>query len=189
MVTDTFDAQVGARFSPPRAAVPPSRSLAVALFDLPLDQLERYTPAVPEPEDLDAFWADTLAAARVHAPVVAVERVVERACALLDTWDLTFSGFDGQPVRGWYSRPRGTAGGDLPGRRQTSATAGGAGSRTSGCCGPPAGYAHVLVDSRGQGSQYGNGGDTPDPVPEPAVGPGLRDAGNRRPGRRTTTAG
>jgi cephalosporin-C deacetylase len=28
---------------------------------------------------------------------------------------------------------------------------------------PAAGYAHLLMDPRGQGDQYGNGGDTPDP--------------------------
>ena len=34
------------------------------LFDLPLDQLETYRPPRSEPGDFDAFWAETLAAAR-----------------------------------------------------------------------------------------------------------------------------
>lgn len=36
-----------------------------------------------------------------------------------------------------------------------------------------AGYAHLLVDSRGQGDQYGNGGDTPDPRATAPGGPGA----------------
>ena len=159
----------------------------MALFDLPLDQLERYTPAVPEPEDLDAFWADTLAAARVHAPVVAVERV-STGLALLDTWDLTFSGFDGQPVRGWYSRPRGTAGGDLPVVVELVGYGRGRGLPHERLLWSAAGYAHVLVDSRGQGSQYGNGGDTPDPVPSPPSARASR-RGESATRRRTTTGG
>ena len=34
--------------------------------DLPLDRLRGYRPALVEPDDLDAFWADTLADARTH---------------------------------------------------------------------------------------------------------------------------
>ena len=36
----------------------------MALFDLPLPELERYLPELDEPADFDAFWADTLAEAR-----------------------------------------------------------------------------------------------------------------------------
>lgn len=35
----------------------------MALFDLPLEQLERYAPDVPQPADFDAFWRGTLEAA------------------------------------------------------------------------------------------------------------------------------
>ena len=36
-----------------------------------------------------------------------------------------------------------------------------------------AGYAHLLMDTRGQGSQYGSGGDTPDPVGSGPAAPGF----------------
>ncbi|HZL02586.1 MAG TPA: acetylxylan esterase, partial [Cellulomonas sp.] len=36
----------------------------MALFDLPLAELETYCPALDEPADLDAFWGATLAQAR-----------------------------------------------------------------------------------------------------------------------------
>ena len=37
------------------------------LTDLPLDQLRAYRPSVRRPDDLDAFWADTIAEARAAA--------------------------------------------------------------------------------------------------------------------------
>ena len=36
------------------------------LFDMPLEELRKYRPPRAEPEDFDAFWADTLAATRSH---------------------------------------------------------------------------------------------------------------------------
>ena len=36
----------------------------MALFDLPLPELERYLPELDEPADFDEFWASTLAEAR-----------------------------------------------------------------------------------------------------------------------------
>ena len=40
----------------------------MALFDLPLEELETYLPQRVEPADFDAFWAETLARS---APVTA----------------------------------------------------------------------------------------------------------------------
>ena len=36
----------------------------MAAFDLPLDQLRAYRPERTEPDDFDAFWAETLAESR-----------------------------------------------------------------------------------------------------------------------------
>ncbi|WP_255407177.1 acetylxylan esterase [Cellulomonas sp. PSBB021] len=38
----------------------------MALFDLPLPELERYLPELDEPADLDDFWSRTLTQARRH---------------------------------------------------------------------------------------------------------------------------
>ena len=35
-------------------------------YDLPLGELRTYAPALSEPSDFDAFWAETLAQARSH---------------------------------------------------------------------------------------------------------------------------
>src|SRR6478752_10753599 len=78
----------------------------MAPFDLPLDQLERYAPTVPEPADFDAFWNSTLKDARSGEPVLEV-RLVSNSLRLVESWDVTFAGFGGDPIRAWYSRPAG----------------------------------------------------------------------------------
>ena len=45
------------------------------------------------------------------------------------------------------------------------------------------------MDTRGQGSGWGGGGDTPDPVGSAPAVPRLHDPGHRRPARTTTTGG
>jgi cephalosporin-C deacetylase len=47
----------------------------VAIFDLPLDELQRYTPDLPEPEDFNEFWTSTLEEAREHELDVHLEPV------------------------------------------------------------------------------------------------------------------
>jgi cephalosporin-C deacetylase len=141
----------------------------MAAFDLPLDQLDRYAPDIVEPPDFDAFWRATLTGAA--GPVIVDIRPEHTDLPLLECWDVTFAGFGGDPIRAWYTRPAGIdaplpavveyvgygRGRGLPHERLTWATAG---------------YAHLLMDSRGQGDQYGTGGDTPDPHPTGLGGPG-----------------
>ncbi|NGN63623.1 acetylxylan esterase [Streptomyces sp. A7024] len=78
------------------------------MLDLPLDQLERYRPALTHEPDFDAFWAKTLDAARtVTDPPKAVR--VDVGVRAVDTYDVTFAGWAGEPVRGWLVLPRGRA--------------------------------------------------------------------------------
>jgi cephalosporin-C deacetylase len=148
----------------------------MALFDLPLPELRRYSPDVPEPADFDAFWKASIP----DVPPLGDVRPEPTHLRLVDTWDVTFTGFGGAPVRAWYSRPAGVddplpavveylgygRGRGLPHERLTWVTAG---------------YAHLLMDSRGQGDQYGNGGDTPDPHGGAPGGPGPVTRGIRTP--------
>ena len=39
-------------------------------------------------------------------PLLALERV-DNGLTLIDTWDVTFAGHDGSPIRAWYNRPAG----------------------------------------------------------------------------------
>lgn len=142
----------------------------MALFDLPIGELERYAPAVREPGDFDAFWDATLKQAGA-GPVLRDVRPVETGLSLLDTWDVTFAGFGGDPVRGWFTRPRGVAA-PLPAVVEYLGYGRGRGLPHERLTFAAAGYAHLLMDSRGQGDQYGSGGDTPDPGATALGGPG-----------------
>ena len=133
----------------------------MALFDLPLHELRDYRPRIDEPDDFDDFWARTLAGTRAHDPAVSFEPVGTGLTGLR-TWDTTFAGFGGHPVRGWFSAPA-HAEGPLPLVVQFHGYNGG--RSLPHCWGlwPLAGFAHFVMDVRGQGSG-GNVGDTPDPV-------------------------
>jgi cephalosporin-C deacetylase len=148
----------------------------MALFDLPLDQLEKYRPTIDEPADFDAFWTGTLAEASEHHPLAAVEPI-RTDLKLIDTWDVTFTGFGGHPIRAWYSRPAGTQGHSLPAVVEYLGYGRGRGRPGERLTWPCAGYAHLLMDTRGQGGQYGNGGDTPDPVGSGPSTPGFLTRG------------
>ena len=140
------------------------------LFDLTRETLERYRPDVAEPPDFDAFWRRTLDDARSR-PVL---RQVEPGPAdlpLLRCWDVTFAGFGGDPVKAWFTVPAGATG-PLPAVVEYVGYGRGRGLPHERLTWPAAGYAHLLMDSRGQGTQYGNGGDTPDPHDGAIGGPG-----------------
>jgi len=131
-------------------------------FDLSPADLRAYRPDVPEPSDFDAFWAATL---RDHCPSGA-EPVVSRAAgrlSLVDVFDVSFAGFDGHPIRAWLLLPAG-AGGPLPAVVEYVGYGGGRGLPHERLAWVAAGYAHLVMDTRGQGSGWGTGGDTPDPV-------------------------
>ncbi|AXE89295.1 acetylxylan esterase [Streptomyces sp. Go-475] len=140
-------------------------------FDLPLTELERHRPDVGEPADFDAFWLSTLKEARQADPLVAV-RPVETGLRLTRTWDVTFRGFAGDPVRAWFSKPAGAGGELLPAVVEFAGYGRGRGLPHERLTWVNAGYAHLLMDNRGQGDQYGCGGDTPDPHGTAPGGPG-----------------
>lgn len=131
------------------------------LTDLPLDELREYRPDVPEPADFDAFWAGTLSAARSAAGESAVFRPLAASpLATVDAYDVRFPGWGGQPVAAWLLLPKG-ARGPLPAVVTYIGYQGGRGLHTEHLLFSAAGYAHLVVDSRGQGH------DTPDPDPVP----------------------
>lgn len=130
-------------------------------FDLPLKDLERYRPELREPADFEEFWRATLKEAAQRDPLVSV-RPVETGLRLTETWDVTFRGFAGDPVRAWFSRPA-KAPEPLPAIVEFAGYGRGRGLPHERLTWVNAGYAHLLMDNRGQGDQYGCGGDTPDP--------------------------
>src|SRR5258706_13982219 len=135
------------------------------LFDLPLDQLKTYRPPRNEPSDFDSFWTQTLSEARQH-PLKATFEPVDHGLNLLDTFDVTFSGYGGQPVKGWMIMPRQRSG-SLPCVVEYLGYGGGRGSVLDWTRWASVGYAHFIMDTRGQGSTWSTG-DTPDPEPDGA---------------------
>ena len=131
--------------------------------DLPLDALRTHRAAVRRPDDFDAFWADTIdSARRAGADTEPVLTPAETPVTALDVQDLTFPGFAGDPVRAWVARPAGVSG-DLPVVVEFLGYNGGRGLPGERASWALAGYVHVLMDTRGQGSGWSSGGDTPDP--------------------------
>lgn len=74
------------------------------LFDLSLPELRAYCPARDEPADFDAFWSETLSQSRAKASEAAYTEL-ETPLRTVSVSDVTFSGYMGQPVRGWLLLP------------------------------------------------------------------------------------
>ena len=140
-------------------------------FDLPPAELERHRPDIEEPADFDAFWERTLKEASAQGDPLVSVRPVANGLRLTESWDVTFRGFAGDPVRAWFSRPAGMTG-PLPAVVEFAGYGRGRGLPHERLTWVNAGYAHLLMDNRGQGDQYGCGGDTPDPHPPAPGGPG-----------------
>jgi cephalosporin-C deacetylase len=128
--------------------------------DLPLEELRGYRPDVAEPEDFDEFWRTELAEARSAAtdPEFApVETSLLHAAVL----DVRFSGYGGSRIAGWLQ---------LPHRARPGAALivefvgynGGRGEPLDWLAWSALGYAHFVMDSRGQGGGWRTA-DTPDP--------------------------
>ena len=149
-------------------------------FDLPLDQLETYRPARTEPADFDAFWARTLAATRAF-PLEATFAPVDAGLRLVVAYDVAFRGYGGQPIRGWLLHPAG-ARGPLPCVVEFIGYGGGRGHVHDWLLFASAGYAHFVMDTRGQGSVWRRG-DTADAETDGGnpQGPGFMTRGVLRP--------
>ncbi len=133
----------------------------MATTDLPLDVLRSYAPDVQEPDDFDAFWASTLAESRQADTGFTLEPA-DTPITGIRIDDLTFSGFGGEPIRAWVMRPAGATG-PLPTIVEFQGYNGGRGIAGERLQWAASGYAHVFMDTRGQGSGWGGGGETPDP--------------------------
>ncbi|MBI4927186.1 MAG: acetylxylan esterase [Anaerolineae bacterium] len=135
----------------------------MAFFDLPLDQLVTYKPARNEPEDFDAFWHATLSEARAW-PLNPRFDAMDSGLKLLEVYDVTFNGYAGQPIKGWLLLPRQRSG-RLPCVVEYIGYGGGRGAPLNWLTFPCAGYATLVMDTRGQGSAW-QPGHTPDVEPE-----------------------
>lgn len=123
------------------------------LFDLPLDQLREYRSAAVEPADFDPFWQATLTD---QSDLDAVFEPIDVGLPLVQAADVRFSGFGGDRVAGWFVAPAHVTG-PVPCVVQYLGYGAGRGSPHEWLVWPAAGYAVLVMDTRGQG------GDTADP--------------------------
>lgn len=131
----------------------------MALFDLPLEQLQTYKPELKEPEDFDVFWQSTLQEARQHDLNASFEQI-DIGLSTLETFDVTYSGYGGQSIKGWLLLPKERKQ-PLPCVVEYIGYGGGRGFALDWLVFASAGYAHFIMDTRGQGSAWRQG-DTPD---------------------------
>jgi cephalosporin-C deacetylase len=146
--------------------------------DLPQTELAAYTGSTTEPGDFDAFWAGQLARSRAVARAPRLTEV-ETGLSAIRVFDVVFSGWNGQPIRAWLRIPAG-APGPLPAVVEYVGYGGGRGAPHDGLLWAAAGYAHLHMDTRGQGAGWSRG-DTPDDAPAGPEVPGVMTRGVRDP--------
>lgn len=131
-------------------------------FDLPPDQLAKYNPAEEAPADFDAFWADTLAESNKHPVNARFTPLEDPVYELVDVADVTFAGYAGQPIKGWFLKPAGINH-PLPCLVTYIGYGGGRSLPIDHIAPAMSGFAHFVMDTRGQGSTWAPGDTADDP--------------------------
>jgi cephalosporin-C deacetylase len=144
------------------------------LTDLSRDALPEYRSTQTMPADFDDFWAKTLAEANAHDIDVRL-REVPTGLTTITAYDVTFRGYAGQDVRAWLRVPAG-ASGPLPAVVHYVGYGGGRGHVLESLLWASAGFAHLQMDTRGQGSSW-SVGETPDLAPAAPQVPGVLTRG------------
>lgn len=130
-------------------------------FDLPFDELVEYLPQREEPSDFDEFWSRTLHESDTHE-LSFHKKPVEIGFKDINCYDLTFSGYAGQSIKAWFLIPKySTVEGTFPCVVEFISYGGGRGFPFDWLLWSSLGYAHLVMDTRGQGSEWRHG-DTPD---------------------------
>jgi cephalosporin-C deacetylase len=140
------------------------------LVDAPLELLREYRSSQTVPDGFDEFWAGTIASARDAGGTV-IRTPLDTGLVGVDVFDLTFPGFGGDPVRAWLRLPR-MRDRPLPAVVHFTGYGAGRGAPIDDLLFATAGYAHLVMDTRGQGD-----GGTVDPGFEPIVPSGFLTRG------------
>jgi cephalosporin-C deacetylase len=142
--------------------------------DLPEAELRTYLGGSVEPADFDDFWAGELARSRAVARAPRLTEV-ETGLTAVRVFDVVFSGWNGQPIRAWLRIPA-HAERPLPAIVEYVGYGGGRGAAHANLLWAAAGYAHLHMDTRGQGAGWSRG-DTPDDAPAGPQVPGVMTRG------------
>ncbi|WP_203966458.1 acetylxylan esterase [Actinocatenispora thailandica] len=148
---------------------------------MPLERLREYRPEPAEPADFDAFWKQTLDGA---GPGPVTFEPYDAGLNTVQVQDVTFPGWGGQPVKAWLLLPRHRRG-PLPAVVQYIGYNGGRGTPYEWLTWTAAGYAHLVMDNRGQGGGGKTTADTADVAPDGhgSSSPGFLTRGVEDPGK------
>lgn len=146
----------------------------MTFFDLSRAELEDYKPDLTRPADFDSFWSETIAESQSKFQPPKLERV-DFGLSLFETFDTTFSGFNGEPIKAWFVKPK-----EQPITSiivEYNGYGGGRGFPHERLQWAAAGFGYLFMDTRGQGSSWGSGGSTEDPHGSGAAHPGFMTKG------------
>lgn len=153
------------------------------MFDLPLDELQAYDPVLEVPDDLEQFWRRSRDELNRVDLGLSVEPV-DNKLSVIDTFDVRFAGWGGSPVQAWLHLPAGSEG-PLPTVVQYYGYSRGRGFPHEHTVWAQAGYAQLVMDTRGQGWHTGGPSGTDDRAPEAGLAhsPGFLTVGVTDPDR------
>lgn len=142
----------------------------------PLSELEKIQISPTKKADFAEFWGQTLATYLAHDITPKLIKI-DSAIKIFDTYDVTIPGFNGDPIKGWFLSPK-----SLPDNSPCivlyDGYGGGRGLLNEWLFWPSAGYATLVMDTRGQGGSGWRVGDTPDGnYPRASQSPGFMTAG------------
>ncbi len=126
-------------------------------IDMGLDQLLTYAPPTTAQPDFDSFWQRTLSETRAH-DLMPVLDVVEYPIRSVLAHKLSFAGYGGHRINGWYLLPRGYEAEQVPVVLVVHGYTGGAGLVHMHLPWVQMGCAVISVDTRGQGGETGEAG-------------------------------
>lgn len=121
----------------------------MAFFDLPLEKLRDYRPEVRRLPDFEDFWRSTLDTELARPLDPRVEQI-DAPMPAVEVYDVSWTGYGGQRVKGWLRVPA-HRDGPLPTVVQYRGYSGGRGYPHQDMLYGSAGYAHFLIEARGQG--------------------------------------
>jgi len=131
----------------------------MAFFDLSLEELLKYKPQREEPSDFDTFWRKTLEETKNYSLNPVFEKI-DFGLEFVETYDVTFSGYKGQRIKGWLIAPKERRS-KLPAIVEFIGYGGGRSFPVEFLLWANLGFIHLVMDTRGQGSGW-SPGDTPD---------------------------
>lgn len=121
------------------------------LFDLSLDNLKEYRGSSEEPKDFDYFWEKTLKE-NSHNTDAKFDLKNDYHLKLFDTWEVSFAGFGGHRIYGWYIAPKNSQG-NLTCIIQFPGYGGARDYPFKWLLYPSAGYSTFIMEVRGQGTE------------------------------------